>query len=291
MRKMVLAVVVAAACLVVPGSALAWSGGQIVSVSCPEIHVKLPVVTGAQPLWKVLATDEAGRKLVDVNVAGSPTYQVVGGLWTVDNATHQVTVTIGNAANIQDGKVTQTVQLTNCAAPAGVAGPPGPPGPPGVGYDCAGKAVATGGTPALCPGTPGTPGTTTTIIIRRAPRVCTSKRVYSFRVRRTFALQRIVSVRASEPGVVVHVTRHNGRFVVRWSTRGKQYTQGGIVRTVTVRARLENGRRVRLQWQYRPCMGRDGEMNDPSAAGQGSVPGTASAAPATATATPISLAG
>jgi hypothetical protein len=261
--KMLLGGLALVVSMLVPGSAFAWDGGRIVSVSCPEIHVKLMPENGP---WKVLAVDEAGHTLVNVNVPGSAGEQVIGGLWTLDNATHQVTVTIGNAANIADGKVTRVVQLTNCAAPSGVAGPPGPPGPPGVGYDCTGAAVAAGGMPALCPGTPGKDGVTK--VIHVAPKKCTSKRSYHFRVRKTFRGEKIVKATASEPGYKVTVQKVKGRFLVTWSTAGHSFTQGGVVRTVTVKATLANGHKVRLGWKYRPCMGKDGNLNDPSAAGQ-----------------------
>jgi hypothetical protein len=82
-------------------------------------------------------------------------------------------------------------------------------------------------------------------------------------------------VKASEPGVKVTVRKSKDRFVVSWSTKGKTYRYGdGNVRSVQVVATLANKRRVRLMWNYRPCMKPDNNLNDPSAAGQGTGGGT-----------------
>lgn len=260
-RWMTTAGVVVVATLAMASSAMAWNGGQITSVSCPEIHLRLPVENGK---WQVWATDDQGKTVYSVQVPGASFEQVVGGFYMPDNATHTGYVYAANAANMNDGKVKLPYQLTGCASPIGTPGPPGPTGPPGP-----------AGPPGV--GTPGAPGqdatntnTTKTVEIHVAPRDCTSKRSYSFRVRRSYAGSKIVSVTASEPGIKVNVTKRNGRFVVSWSTSGKHYTHGGVVRSVTVLAKVA-GRKlpVRLQWDYRPCMGPDGNLNDPSAAGQG----------------------
>jgi hypothetical protein len=280
MHRTLVALATTAILLICAPASMAWSGAKINSVSCPEIHTVLPVENGP---WKVLAVDELGHTLVNVNVPGSSAEQIIGGLWLLDNGTHQVKVTVGNAANIADGKVTRTTQMTNCAAPVGPPGPKGDPGPPGIGYDCTGTAVSTGGTPALCPGTPGRDGVTKTIIIRQAPKSCESTRSYAFRVRQTYMGQKVVSVKAAyeapkgEESIKAKVTRERGRLVVRWSTKGVKFTPGGVVRSVTVHAKLANGKNVRLQWLFRPCMGKNGKLNDPAAAGQGSGGGTTAA--------------
>ena len=154
-----------------------------------------------------------------------------------------------------------------------------PPTTPAVGYDCAGKAVPPGATPSMCPGTigpagaPGIPGTTTVIThntteITHVIERCTSRRKYEFRVRKYFDGHRIVAVTASEPGLEVDVWKIKGRFHVMFSTAGRIYLPGGSLRLITVRATLDNKRKVRLRWFYRPCMPSDGNPNDPSASGQ-----------------------
>lgn len=258
-RWMTVAMATAVATLAMASSAFAWNGGQITSVSCPEIHLKLPVESGNWQVWAV----ENGKTVYSTQVPGASFEQVVGGFWMPDNATHKGYVYAANAANLNDGKVSLPYQLTGCASPIGAPGPPGPAGPAGP-----------AGPPGI--GTPGEPGkdatttnTTNTVTIHSAPRSCTSRRSYAFRVRRSYAGQTIVSVTASEPGIVVHQRRSHGRIVVFWTTAGKKYTPGGVERSLTLIATLANGRHVRLQWDYRPCMGPDGNLNDPSAAGQG----------------------
>ena len=106
---------------------------------------------------------------------------------------------------------------------------------------------------------------TTTVIIRQPPRICTSNRNYSFHVRRAFEGSRVVAVRPTEPRIKFTVRRDHGRFKISWSTKGKRYVAAGMIRSVTVHARLANGRRVNFVWQYRPCARNDGNLNDPPA--------------------------
>lgn len=246
---------------VLPASALAWDGGKIKSVSCPEIHFYAPPETGA---WRVEAVEGVAQSpqqlagktiLYSVDVQGSWFGQVVGGFYLPDNASHTVTVVIGNAANIADGFQYYTTVMTNCAAPKGTptpgpAGPAGPQGPAG---------------PAGPPGGGTNTNTTTTVVVHQPPRTCTSRRSYRFHVRRAFEGSRVVAAKATEPGVKVTTRKRHGRFVVTWTTKGKRYPAGGVIRSVTVHARLANGRHINFVWRYRPCLKNDGNLNDPPA--------------------------
>jgi hypothetical protein len=257
--------------LIVP-NAFAWGGAKITSVSCPEIHTVLPVENGP---WKVLATDEAGHTLVNVNVPGSAFEQIIGGLWTLDNATHQVKVTVGNAANINDGKVTQTTQMTNCAAPVGRPGPVGPkgdPGTPGIGYDCTGTAVPTGGTPAMCPGTPGPkgdPGPPGKVLVPQT--TCTSRRVYRFLVRKRYVDGHLIrSVRAKDSGAKMTVKRIasgklNGRLQVTADYRGFKVGTFTHTRHIEVDALVATRGWLVLNENADLCRSANGHQNAPSA--------------------------
>lgn len=249
------------------GQALAWKGAAWTKNTCGADLVTPAEGSGSWGIWE---TDETGATIYSATLSATKAHAVTIGGWTKDAGYHVVTYHVANAANHADGHVAYSQEQLNCAAlvgPMGPAGPSGPQGPPGD----AGKGTPGGSGPA---GPEGQPGTTTvitkTVTIRQAPKVCTSGRDYSFRVRRSYAGSKVVQVHASEPGVKVTVVKRNGRFVVSFSTKNKEYRPGGgQVRTITVKTILANHRHVRMQWDYRPCMGPDGNLNDPSAAGQG----------------------
>jgi hypothetical protein len=254
MRALIAGAAVLAA-LVVPGTAFAWSGAQITSVSCPEIHAKLPVENGP---WKVLAVDEQGHTLVNVNVPGNASEQIIGGLWLLDNATHQVRVTVGNAANISDGKVTRTTQMTNCAAPVGRPGPPGAPGAPGLGYDCAGAVVPAGQTPASCPGTPGRDGPP-----GPPAKTCKSNRVYHVKVGARFRGEPIHAARLTWDNQQRHATavrRSDGRLHAVVSFKGVTSPLRGLW-AIQMRITFDGGKHANLTRMVRLCAPSDGELN------------------------------
>lgn len=185
--------------------ALAWAGAQIVKVSCPENHLVLPAESGK---WGVKAVDERGVVLLDVQVPGSSAEQVVGGLWETDNGTHVVTLTVGNAANMNDGKVSKTVQMTGCAAPAspGPAGPAGPQGPQGA----PGSPGASGTS-----GASGRDGVSTTITVERrssAPASCRSRRTVLVTLPKAYRHATRVRVRVGD--AVRNLRVRNGRVTV-----------------------------------------------------------------------------
>jgi hypothetical protein len=145
--------------MLIPSSAYAWSGAQITDISCPEIHVYLPKENGS---WKVKGVVGA-TTVVDVNVnttAGAKTV-VVGNFYAPSAAEATATVTVGNAVNINDGKVVKSVTFVNCAGPVGTPGPAGPKGDSGP-QGPTGPAGPKGdrgetGADGL-PGSPGNPG-------------------------------------------------------------------------------------------------------------------------------------
>jgi hypothetical protein len=268
MHRTLVALATTAILLICAPASLAWSGAKINSVSCPEIHTVLPVENGP---WKVLAVDEQGHTLVNVNIPGSSAEQIIGGLWLLDNGTHQVKVTVGNAANIADGKVTRTTQMTNCAAPVGPAGPKGDPGPPGIGYDCTGTAVPTGGTPALCPGTKGDPGPPGKVLVPQT--TCTSKRVYRFLVRKRYTDGHLIrSVRAKDSGAKMTVKRITtgklkGRLQVTADYRGLKVTGFTHTRHIEVDALVATRGWLVLNENADLCRSANGHQNAPSASG------------------------
>lgn len=265
-----IAVAVTALALAVPGTALAHVG-QVTHISCGELDAQVSKFPAGKSVVTAYVNYDGGAfsAVPNPNTIDGPGPVNISQGWRADDwAGHKVGVYFSWTAD--GGGRTQTAYnyVSNCGPFAA-----GTPGPPGTGYDCAGNPVAPGGTPATCPGSPGTSTETTitkTIIIRQAPKTCTSERNFSFRVRRSYAGSKIVQVHASEPSVKVNVSKRNGRFTVSFSTKGKKYNPGGgQVRTITVKTILANHRHVRMQWDYRPCMGPDGNLNDPSAAGQG----------------------
>lgn len=137
MKKILAIASLAGAFLLSPASALAWDGGQVTDVSCPEIHFIAKPENGP---WKVKAVEGiatsasqlAGKTvLYDKNIAGSNYPQVTGNFYLPTSATKVVTVALGNASNMADGFVYKVVQMSNCQPPAGIQGPPGPAGPKG----------------------------------------------------------------------------------------------------------------------------------------------------------------
>jgi hypothetical protein len=250
------------------GAHLMWYGAEIISISCPEVHLRLPKMHGQ---WRVRISQDNGVVLHDKAYDGSDYERVIGNIYSPDAAEHVVTVETGNATNIRDGYVKRSVIWSNCAPPTGTPGPQGPPGPggpPGVPGPTGPPGTGTPGTPGPTgpAGPQGPPGVTTTVIVRRAPTRCTSTRRYAFHVRRRFAGSRVVAARPVEPGVRFTVRRlRDGRFLISWTTRGKKYPRGGVIRSVTVHARLANGRRLDFVWMYRPCVRHDGNLNEPPA--------------------------
>lgn len=261
-----------AALFVMPGMAFGWSGANIVTISCPELHLYLPKENGK---WRVIAKDELGRVLKDIQVSGGGTALpdgsnvVIGNTYEVDNGEHIVTVAVGSAANMRDGYKQNYIRWIDCAPPVGVQGPPGPSGPSG---------------PAGPPGTSGTDGTdgsttsristATNTIIREDD--CTSKYEPQFIVRRKYRGQVITKVRATMSKgfkVTTKTITKDGhrRFQVHVkpvSNNAKHPKARGRLRTVTVYATLANGRHARLVWFFRQCAdGDEGNPNDPSAAG------------------------
>jgi hypothetical protein len=250
-RKLIGPLVLIAA-LALPASALAWDGAHWYPNTCGADFT----ANTENGSWWIRVSDESGT-LYESTVPGkkyTPVSPLTVGGWSNDTGFHVVKYEAANAADHRDGYVSYSQSQLNCAGKQGPAGPAGPKGDPGQNGKDSNTATSS----------------TTTIVIHEAPKLCTSKRTYKFRVRKSYMGSRIVAVRASEPGVNAVVTRDHGRFVVRWSTAGKQYTPGGVVRAMGVRVTLANGRHVRLQWDYRPCMNsKDNALNDPSAAGQG----------------------
>jgi hypothetical protein len=240
------------AALALPASALAWDGAHWYPNTC---GADFTANTESGPWW-IRVSDETGT-LYESTAPGkkyTPVSPLTVGGWSNDTGFHVVKYEAGNAADHRDGYVTYSQAQLNCAGKQGPAGPAGPKGDPGQNGKDSNTATSS----------------TTTVIIHEAPKLCTSKRTYAFRVRKTYRGRRIVAVTASERGIEVKVRKSHGRFVVSWSTKGKQYTPGGIFRSVTVKATLAGLKKpVRLQWDYRPCMSPDGTLNDPSAAGQG----------------------
>jgi hypothetical protein len=291
MKKILLAFATCVAVLAPATGAMAWSGAQVTDISCPEIHATLPKEAGS---WRVIATDEFGHVLrqADFNTTAGTKYVVVGKTYALDDAEHTITVTVGNATNINDGKVTSSRSVQFCGPPTGTPGPQGPKGDTGPagpkGADGAGTGGAVGpqgpkgldgtGTAGAKgdkgdTGAAGKDGVTKTIIIHRAPKSCTSNRNYSFRLRKTVGTEKVKitkDIKAWEPGIPVKHSTKNGRTVISWSTKGKKYTPGsGQVRSITVRVQLANGVRVNLGHNYRPCLAPDGNQNYPSALGEG----------------------
>jgi len=226
-------------------AAFAWQGAKVVSISCPEIHALLPVENGK---WQVTAKDEQGHVLLSVQVPGHSYEQVIGGLYTLDNATHQVTVTVANAANANDGRVTLTRQLTNCASPLGVPGPPGPPGPagpPGVGT----------------PGPPGPPGTTPDVP-KTVTQSCTSHRVYKVRIGKKFRGKRITAARLTWANDKRHTTAKrssDGRLRALVSFDGVKSPKRGVW-TITLDITY-GGKHATLTRNVRLCAPSDGNLN------------------------------
>lgn len=171
--------IVGALSLFTAAVALAWGGASITDVSCPEVHAVLPVESGP---WKVeavvgSATSPSGlsgkQVLLNINLNGSSYPQVIGKLYAPTDAQTLVTVVAGNAANLSDGFVYKTVELTNCSAPSGTPGPQGPQGPAGpqgpIGLPGPSGGVGpqgpTGGT-----GPAGPPGSSVTIKAKPKPK-------------------------------------------------------------------------------------------------------------------------
>ena len=53
---------------------------------------------------------------------------------------------------------------------------------------------------------------------------------------------------------------------VPWSAKGHKFI-GGVLRTMTVNANLAGGKRQPMLYHLRPCLAKDGNPNDPNAAG------------------------
>lgn len=245
------AALVAVVLLTITGQAFAWSGSKLTYNTCGA-DLTAPAQNGS---WWIRVSDETGvlrEGTISAAKAFAPNAPLSIGGFTKDDGLHYVKFEVANAANHADGYVTATFPEWGCAAPVG---PPGRDGANGLnGRD--GKDGAS-------------TVTTKTIIERVAPKTCESRRDYVFRVRRSVNGDRVVKATATEPGIRASVSRRDGRFIVRWSTKGKRYTPGGIERTMTVNATLASGRKVRLAYSYHPCLSKDGNPNDPSASGQG----------------------
>ena len=118
----------------------------------------------------------------------------------------------------------------------------------------------------------------TTVINRQDALSCRSSREYTFRLRREVDGSAIVALENPAPGgPAVEVApeeapltsgqprgsfrREDGRFVVSANYSEIEAPKGQF-RTVTVYARLANGRHVRLVQALRLCLERDGNPND-----------------------------
>jgi hypothetical protein len=235
--------------LVLAGQAFAWNSNAT-HISCGQADFTLSKQTTP---WQYTISEDG--KIVKTGSFANPTQSTVTiGVRASSDDPHVITVSVVYSSGGEEVGSSITGLFVNCGPTTGLSGPAGPPG------------VGT-------PGINGKDGVTTiitkTIIEEKAPKTCTSRRDYSFRVRKSYQGSAIVGVKAAENSLKVDVAKKNGRFVVSWSTKGKHYTRGGVLRSMTVNATLANGRYVRLRWFYRPCLTSDGAPNDPSAAGQG----------------------
>lgn len=119
----------AAAALVSAPAALAWSGAQVDLISCGEVDISVTPQGGP---WGY-RIEEAGH-LLRQGTTASPTTgrkELSIGVRATTDAEVQIVVTVGNAANMSDGKVTRTGYFAYCGPIVGTPGPQGPAGPPG----------------------------------------------------------------------------------------------------------------------------------------------------------------
>jgi len=103
------------------------------------------------------------------------------------------------------------------------------------------------------------------------PLACTSGRIYRFTLRKDVqgvAIARVDSVLVAGTEARGSFSRTSaGRFRIRADYRGVT-APAGQLRTITVNARLADGRKVRLVQFARLCLERDGNPNDTPAQGR-----------------------
>lgn len=252
MRIIVVVLAVFASLALAPG-ALAWDGASVDLVSCPELHATLPDAPGP---WKVQAREgaassfaEFGRLplLVEYIVPAHAGPTTIGNFYLPDDAAHIVTVAVGNAADMADGfAASQPTQMLGCGRP----------------FYTKQETYNKQETNALVQ----------TIVLNTIQQQtrCTGRGTRRFTLRPRFNGRQVIGATASEPGFRprVRAVRLRGvrRFRISWSTRGKTFTAGGVLRTMTVHVHLEGDGNVRTVYLWRPCVQRDGNPNDPSAA-------------------------
>lgn len=143
------------AALALAGQAFAWDGAKA-KASCPQQDQS---VTHQDGDWQFQLTDNGvlvKSGILPSPAQGSKRYSFP--YWPADGAAHDLVLSVGSAADINDGLVTSSVTVFDCTPPAGTPGPGGPAGPKGDNgaFGAPGAKGATG--PAGVQGAPGTPG-------------------------------------------------------------------------------------------------------------------------------------
>lgn len=246
--------------------ALAWSGSTWTKNTC---GADLTTPAEGSGSWKVWVTDDTGATLYSNTLPATKAHAFVAvGGWSNDAGFHVVTYRVANAANLNDGLVTYSQEQMNCSAKVGPVGPQGPPGPPGK------DGVGTGGAPGPAgpAGKDGLDGSTshTSILVPTTPKVCTSRRVYTFEVRKRYKGQLVTAVRASAKGGKVTTFKRGGRYFVRVDYRSLKVGAFTSTRHITVTG-VVGGKRLYFNEDVDLCRPKEGHQNAPSASGDAKV--------------------
>lgn len=109
--------------------AFAWSGASVDLISCGEVDISFPHESGP---WGY-RIEENGH-LLRAGTSASPAQgrkELSIGVRATTDAEVLIVVTVGNAANMNDGKVVRSGYFVYCGPTAGTPGPAGPAGPAG----------------------------------------------------------------------------------------------------------------------------------------------------------------
>jgi hypothetical protein len=134
-RRKILAAAVVAIFAAFVGVAYGWSGnGQVIGISCPEVHAKLNTNNVESSKWGFIIKQDDSTVLAqgtfNKNYSGAP--YVIGNIYTTDNAEHTINVYIGGAGNVMNDLAAKDyTNAINCAKPTGQPGQQGPAGPAG----------------------------------------------------------------------------------------------------------------------------------------------------------------
>lgn len=266
MRRLIPIVVLAVAA-VLPATAQANHSDAPPHISCGEIDGTFSDFP-AGPQTVVLHTTVDGVAQPDQPAtANGPNFTTSTGYWNPDAGSHVVTASFSWTTSQGEGGQgpLQTTTVTNCPSPF----------PP---ITVLQQQSANNG---AAPGTTNANGTSPSSSSGRAPTtsggvagedlsqfVCTSRRKYTFLVRRTLDGQRVVGIErvlvrgAERYGSYRQVTvRGRKRFRVTADYKGLTVPRGQL-RTITTFVKLSDGRTVRTVQFLRLCLDRDGNPND-----------------------------